>query len=158
MDLERYKVDNQPRPEYTLFLQTKPNATRATWNKTAKANEKRSAASLDHDVGVSLARQWAYQQPKSRRAGGITLERAADMSMDWRGWLAPGPFGVRLLLLTLLCWGSGLDQNADADRAAWNRLARDFGDVLNVLAARAGPYDDSITEPTAQVEGRKRAK
>lgn len=153
-------VEGQPRPEYAVSLQNKSLAIKATWpTKTAQKDERRTNAQLDHDVGVTLARQWAHQQADSRRNGENALERASGPSMDWKGRLAPGPFGARLLLMTLLGWGSGLYQNTGSERAEWERLARDFGDVFSLLAAQAGPCDGPMIEPSAaHDEPRKRMK
>lgn len=110
----------------------------------------RSPALLDHDVGDSLSRQWVRQQPNARRGrNGDALTVSPDIGMDWEGRLAPGASGVRLLVLTLLCWGAVVDEEAQSERALWNRLAEDFTDVFNVLAAQAGPYE----APAVEVEG-----
>lgn len=98
------------------------------------------------------------QQPDARRNCEGALVRAADGSMDWGGRLAPGVYGVRLLTLTLLCWGSTLSENAITEREEWERLARDFADVLKVLAKQAGRYEAAEAEPTTAQEGGKRKK
>lgn len=77
--------------------------------------------------------------------------------MDWEGRLTPGPNGVRLLVVTLLCWGAELESNDKStfERAEWNRLAQDFADVFDVLAAQAGPYNAPVA---AQGVSEKRMK
>lgn len=155
----RYHADGQPLPEYTASLQSKKREARMTWGKIVRPGEDRKPAQLDLDVGVSLARQWAQQQADARRDGEGVLECAANAHMDWQGRLAPGASGVRLLVLTLLCWGAELNENALSERAEWNMLARDFADVLNILAAQAGPYQAPATVPsTAQGVPEKRVK
>lgn len=160
LDLERYQVDGQPLPAYTASLKHK-NMTRrakATWNKIAPAGTNRTPAQLDFDVGASLSRQWAFQQAEARCKGDGTLQLAGDGKMDWNRRLTPGICGVRLLVSTLLCWGSEMGQQS-AESAEWHKLARDFAEVLNVLAEQAGPYPMPIEDPsTVKTEPGKRVK
>lgn len=133
--------------------------TKVIWTKRVKPGERRTPAQLDFDVGISLRGQWAHQQPNVRRNGDRALERAASIDMDWEGRLPPGPFGVRILILTLFCWGAELDQEVHHERVEWNRLAQDFVEVLNILATQAGSYQAPKASPGAsQAEAQKRAK
>lgn len=61
--------------------------------------------------------------------------------MDWEGRLAPGLNGVRLLVLTLFCWGSNL---AEGERQQWERVAHDFEAVLEILAQQAGLREETV--------------
>ncbi|VDC00084.1 unnamed protein product [Peniophora sp. CBMAI 1063] len=140
LDLDRYKVNGEALPAYTVSQSLRKDPARMTWHKRTLPGIKRSAARMDLDVGHSLTRQWAYQQADCRRDKEGVLIRAADSSMDWEGRLPAGAHGARLLVLTLLCWGAEIERDADSEKTEWNKLARDFADVLSVLAVQAGPY------------------
>lgn len=159
LNLERYEVDGEPRPAYTASLQSKPRDVRVSWNKMQSSSKPRTLSQLDLDVGASLARQWAQQQADTRRNCEGVLERAADVTMNWEGRLAPGAHGVRLLVITLFCWGATLSQDVNSERVEWDAMAQDFADVLNVLSAQAGPYKERVSSPnTTQENSGKRVK
>lgn len=162
LNLGRFRIDGEPRPAYTLSLQKKTQGreTKAVWSKMVQVEANRTPSLLDLDVGPMLAAQWAQQQPDARREGSGELKCVASAAMDWCGHLPPGAAGVRLLVLTLLCWGSALGADAHDDRLEWCRLAQDFADVLTILAAQAGSYKapDSANSDNTQGESGKRVK
>ncbi|VDC00469.1 unnamed protein product [Peniophora sp. CBMAI 1063] len=142
LDLSRYKVGHQQQPEYTASLQNRgpSNQTRMTWHKKVPSGVGRKPAQLDQNIGSLLGKQWAYQQADARRRDDGTLYLKAHPGMDWCKRLTPGLYGVRLLVLTLLCWGAEIDSEAKGERMDWINLAKDFVDVLNVLTSQARPY------------------
>ncbi|VDC04984.1 unnamed protein product [Peniophora sp. CBMAI 1063] len=137
LDLSLGAEDGESRPAYTAWLRNKPNITKTVWHPRAKLGEKRKPASLDADIGRLLTALWVHQQPESRRDDNGDLKHAANVSMNWQGCLRPGPKGIRLLLVTLLCWGG---QSEDGEGERWNALAQDFANVCDILAAQGGKY------------------
>lgn len=148
-------------PAYMGDLATRAaKSLRLTWSghlKRAEPRGYRTPAALDSDVHVTLGRQWALQQPASRRSQGTVLQlvAAADVSMDWKDSLMPGPLGVRLLVMTLLYWGACIEPTATSEMATWARLASDFVDVLDVLARKGGQYKAEPSDDTMDTK-RKR--
>lgn len=133
--------------------------TRSTWAKRATLGEIRKPASLDHDVGITLARQWATQQPDSCRDSQGVLRNIGIGDMDWKGRLPTGPKGVRLFVLTLLSWGATWAGAVDGDVNTWNALAQAMLVAFDALAAQAGEYQPPIvTASQGQVGGNKRIK
>lgn len=122
-------------PAYTSSLMGK--TTRLTWNARAQPGADRTKLQLDSSVAEALAWQWSEQQPAVRRGADQKLVARASTSMNWGGKLTPGLDGVRLLVLTLLCWGSTV---ANGERAQWERLAVDMAEVLEILAKKAGHW------------------
>ncbi|VDB87022.1 unnamed protein product [Peniophora sp. CBMAI 1063] len=157
LNVRRYVANGQPQPEYVASLQQKSIAkiTRVTWSKMAQPGMRRMPAELDVDVGVSLAQQWIHQQPDARRTGDGRLSNEAHTEMNWEKRLTPGPLGVRLLVQTLLCWGSKIDTEARLERVEWEKLARDFADVMALLACQAGPYEMPATDEGATDVGKR---
>ncbi|VDC05318.1 unnamed protein product [Peniophora sp. CBMAI 1063] len=161
LDLSRYQVGHKTQPEYVEALQGRSltNITRMTWHKKSVPGQARKAMQLDQNIGSLLGNQWACQQADVRRKSDGTLCLRADSSMDWGKRLAPGISGVRLLVLTLLCWGSEIDIQAGDERRQWNELAKDFSDVLSILVVQAAPYrapEAELVGAGADAEKRKK--
>lgn len=123
-------------PEYTLGLFNK--TTKITWNQRASEHGHRTARMLDYNVSESLRRQWSSQQAQSRVDSSTTIIRPAEPTMDWSGRLRPGLNGVRLLVITLLCWGYNIHGTTEVE--LWEALARDMVAVLHILCEQAGEF------------------
>ncbi|KZV64554.1 hypothetical protein PENSPDRAFT_690645 [Peniophora sp. CONT] len=160
--LAKNETDAALVPAYTNDLLRKlagGNLTRVAWAVRARSGQKRTGALLDEDVGKSLASQWALQQPEARRDEDQQLKCAAVASMSWDGRLCAGILGVRLLVVTLLCWGANVTDEAEMHE--WDRLAIDFIDVLQVLGDQAGEYvaeEGPVEQSTLGAEGKKRER
>ena len=80
--------------------------------------------------------------------------------MDWKGALAPGLDGVRLVVVTTLIWA--LNIKGDGERTEWSYLAIDILQVLRILAHQAGiqePQGPTMAHgATNVVEGRKSSR
>ncbi|VDC00203.1 unnamed protein product [Peniophora sp. CBMAI 1063] len=68
-----------------------------------------------------------------------------EIGMDWRGNLAPGLEGVRLLVVTLLVWAYNIREEEEKE---WSRLAYDMLQVLRVLAQQAAGHSNSTENAT----------
>lgn len=124
-----------PLPAYTASLMNK--TTKLSWNARARPAATRTKLQLDSNVAETLAQQWLEQQPAARRSRDRKTVVRADATMDWNGKLTPGLNGVRLLVVTLFCWGLNI---ANCERTQWEHLALDFADVLDILTEQAGAY------------------
>ncbi|KZV65002.1 hypothetical protein PENSPDRAFT_668675 [Peniophora sp. CONT] len=71
-------------------------------------------------------------------------------SMAWPSGLSPGREGVRTLVVTVLNWGSHM-QNKSVEQAEWRSVTADMAHVLRILAEKGG--QDQSHAP----EGRKRS-
>ncbi|KZV65963.1 hypothetical protein PENSPDRAFT_689394 [Peniophora sp. CONT] len=143
-------------PAYTVDLNGK--TSRTSWNKRAQEGQNRTKALLDRDVNRFLPRQWVEQQPAGRRGDEGNLVLPAEASMDWEEALPAGIDGVRLLVVTLFCWGWDIKENEKSEEAAgWERLARDFIEVLDILAIKAGPYEAPSKDQSGE-EGKRKHK
>lgn len=94
--------------------------TKMSWNARAHPGVIRTKLQLDSSVAEALSRQWSEQQPPARKDADGKIVATADRSMSWEGKLTPGLDGVRLLVLTLLCWGWNI---TDEEKPQWERLA-----------------------------------
>lgn len=141
-------------PKYTVDLSLRGFTSR--WNARAEDGQARTKAKLDADINVTLPCQWALLQPAARidEQGCICIE--ADASMDWRGLLAPGLEGVRLLIVTTLVWGWNI--RGDQERTDWSYLATDMLHVLRILVQQARLRDArELSMAQDHVEGRKKS-
>ncbi|VDB94395.1 unnamed protein product [Peniophora sp. CBMAI 1063] len=125
------------KPRYMAELYKRDFVSR--WNARADDNESRTPAKLDADVNATLTRQWALLQPMERLDAQGRICVPADASMDWRGRLAPGLDGVRLLVVTMLVWAWNI--RGDEERTQWSHMAIDVSRVLRILVQQAGPRD-----------------
>lgn len=125
-------------PEY--MAQFKARKWMSRWHsKRALDGGKRTLSVLDSDVADSLPRLWVMMQPLARRDDSNRLVCRPDASMGWDGVLCCGEFGIRLFVVTLLCWGTSVPVDSDgAERSMWTRVAGDVADVLGIVAEQAG--------------------
>ncbi|KZV60636.1 hypothetical protein PENSPDRAFT_694107, partial [Peniophora sp. CONT] len=110
----------------------------ARWHKKAIPDGKRTPALMDADIAESLTRLWAVLQPATRCDGEGRLTAKADASMDWNGAMSPGEQGIRVLVITLLSWGSVIDKTSPIEAAMWSRMAGDVADVLETVLQQLG--------------------
>ncbi|VDB87207.1 unnamed protein product [Peniophora sp. CBMAI 1063] len=146
-------------PAYTVDLLRKcmsGKLTKPMWAKRTLPDEARKSAALDANIDVSFVRQWVLLQPPSRRNGNHGLSRLADEGMEWEGRLPGGVAGVRVLVVTLLCWGANITTMAEAK--IWERVALDFIEVLNVLQNLAGAYEESVADSTPDGRPKRESK
>ncbi|VDB86124.1 unnamed protein product [Peniophora sp. CBMAI 1063] len=119
--------------------------SKTIWSERA-ADKTRRKTELDYDVDRSLPRQWVSQQPAERRGVGETLVLSAGETASWNDHLPAGADGVRLLVVTLLSWGWDIRENERKNEVeGWERLARDYVEVLEVLADRSGQFQPPLT-------------
>lgn len=142
----RYNENGALRPEYMANFGRSGRNWTARWHKKVAADKKRTATMIDCDVDETLPRQWAMLQPAERRNDAGKLIARADASLTWPDHsITPGEQGIRVLVVTLLCWGSCIVADAEYEAAEWTRTAADVASVLNIMATRQGPESGAST-------------
>ncbi|VDB98552.1 unnamed protein product [Peniophora sp. CBMAI 1063] len=134
-------------PEYMASFSDRSWAAR--WHKRALPGTARTRAALDSDVHITLPRQWAMLQPAVRLDSEQRISQPALASMAWSPDFAPGESGIRVLVVTLLNWGSHAAGKQD-EQKEWRAVAADVAAVLRILAEKTG--ESAMSEP----EGRKK--
>ncbi|VDB94598.1 unnamed protein product [Peniophora sp. CBMAI 1063] len=134
-------------PAYLLTFARSPRNGVARWHSTkAVQGKKRTSALLDWDIHLTLPRQWALLQPDERRDDIGRLVAPANASLTWpANTICPGENGIRILVATLLAWGSGINASESDEGTVWRRMAADVADVLKIVANKHSATHTSTT-------------
>ncbi|KZV59500.1 hypothetical protein PENSPDRAFT_695081 [Peniophora sp. CONT] len=141
-------------PEYVVGFMRSPRNGTARWHKRSlDQNKKRTSAMIDFDVAETLPHQWAMLQPDERRDDAGKIIAPARASLTWPpNTICAGEEGIRILVVTLLSWGSCVEGGNRGEVEEWTRTAVDVAAVLDIVAAKQGPASGTIKA----TEGRKK--
>ncbi|VDB86138.1 unnamed protein product [Peniophora sp. CBMAI 1063] len=153
LEMRKWMGQTEALPRYMAEVPPRQVSKRTAmrWHSRSLREKARTPTSLDHDIAVTLPRQWALLQPQARLDARGRICIPASLEMDWREMLAPGIDGVRVLIVTVLQWAANIQ--GDDEQKEWEQLATDICHVLGILIRQA-PGSKSPSAPGIETHGR----